>query len=343
MERAAEHARAAAAHRARGRPPRRLPPARPVRQGVPPPPRRRAVGLPLARGRSTASATARASPPEPVRVAARRASRDLRVALCRGRPIGCREHGRRTSTRARRERRRTVRQMVVVGVVASALGIALGLSIHWFPPAASKQADQIDTLWDVLLIASVPVFVLVDVGRAASSVLEFRMRPGEEHLDGPPIHGNTRSRSSGRRSRRSCSSACAPTPTSSCTTSRRRRPRQRAMRVARHRPAVRLDLRLQRGRQASSRTRAALPAGRRVGEVRRPVQGRPARLLGPGLPDEDRRGARDHHALPRHARTRHRHLPDRLRRALRPRPRVHAPAPRTSLARPAVRHVGARR
>src|SRR4051795_11019616 len=91
----------------------------------------------------------------------------------------------------RRERKRTVQQMVVVGVIATALGIALGLAINWFPPAASTQADKIDTLWDVLLIASVPVFVLVTTV-IGFSVLNFRMRPGEEGLDGPPIHGNTR-------------------------------------------------------------------------------------------------------------------------------------------------------
>jgi cytochrome c oxidase subunit 2 len=91
----------------------------------------------------------------------------------------------------RRERKRTVQQMVVVGVIASAIGIAIGLSIHWFPPADSTQADKIDTLWDVLIIATVPVFVLVSV-IVGFSVLEFRMRPGEEQLDGPPIHGNTR-------------------------------------------------------------------------------------------------------------------------------------------------------
>ena len=44
-------------------------------------------------------------------------------------------------------------QMVVVGVIASAVGIAIGLIIHWFPPADSTQADKIDTLWDVLIIA----------------------------------------------------------------------------------------------------------------------------------------------------------------------------------------------
>jgi cytochrome c oxidase subunit 2 len=91
----------------------------------------------------------------------------------------------------RRESKRTVQQMVVVGVIATAAGIALGLSIHWFPKAASTQADKIDTLWDVLIVATVPIFVLVTVV-VLFSVLEFRMRPGEENLDGPPIHGSTR-------------------------------------------------------------------------------------------------------------------------------------------------------
>jgi cytochrome c oxidase subunit 2 len=91
----------------------------------------------------------------------------------------------------RRESRRTVQQMVVVGIIATAIGIAIGLSIHWFPPADSTQADKIDTLWDVLVIATVPVFVLVTV-IVCFAVIEFRMRPGEEQLDGPPIHGNTK-------------------------------------------------------------------------------------------------------------------------------------------------------
>src|SRR3954469_14048432 len=91
----------------------------------------------------------------------------------------------------RRAPRRTAAQMAIVGVVASILGVALGLLINWFPPAASTQADQIDTLWDVLLIASVPVFVLVTTV-IGFSVLNLRIRPGEEDLDGPPIHGHTR-------------------------------------------------------------------------------------------------------------------------------------------------------
>jgi cytochrome c oxidase subunit 2 len=97
----------------------------------------------------------------------------------------------RMSEDARRQDRIPVLQMVVVGVIASALGIAAGLSIEWFPEAATTQAGPIDHLYDVLIWCSVPVFVLVTTV-VCFSVLKFKMRPGEESLDGPPIHGNTR-------------------------------------------------------------------------------------------------------------------------------------------------------
>src|SRR4051794_19929919 len=87
--------------------------------------------------------------------------------------------------------RRAIQQMVIVGLIASILGIALGLAIDWFPVQGSKQADKIDTFWDVLIICSVPIFVLVAC-TVLFSVRHFRMRPGQENLDGPPIHGNTR-------------------------------------------------------------------------------------------------------------------------------------------------------
>src|ERR687890_1406548 len=83
------------------------------------------------------------------------------------------------------------KQMLGIGVIAAALGVAAGLLIDWFPVSASEEAKQIDTLWDVLIIFSVPVFVGVTVV-VLFSVVKFRMRPGEENLDGPPIHGNTR-------------------------------------------------------------------------------------------------------------------------------------------------------
>jgi cytochrome c oxidase subunit II len=81
--------------------------------------------------------------------------------------------------------------LAAIVVVASVVGIAVGLAIDWFPVQASGQAKEIDSLWDVLLVASVPIFVLVETV-VLYAVFKWRMRPGEEELDGPPIHGNTR-------------------------------------------------------------------------------------------------------------------------------------------------------
>jgi cytochrome c oxidase subunit II len=89
------------------------------------------------------------------------------------------------------ESRTHVRELVAIGVIASLVGIALGLLIDWWPPQATEEGQKVDTLWDVLIIFSVPVFVLVMV-IVLYCVWRFHMRPGEELLDGPPIHGNTR-------------------------------------------------------------------------------------------------------------------------------------------------------
>lgn len=91
----------------------------------------------------------------------------------------------------RKPRREALVAMAVIGTIASAIGIAWGIWIDWFPAQGSTQADDIDTLWDILIICSVPFFVLVTVV-VLFSVREFAQKPGEEHLDGPPIHGNTR-------------------------------------------------------------------------------------------------------------------------------------------------------
>ncbi len=86
------------------------------------------------------------------------------------------------------------RSLSVAGVstlVAVALGIWLSYEIHWFPVQASTQARNTDRLYHVLMIASIPIFVIV-VAVILYCVWQFRMRPGEELKDGPPIHGNTR-------------------------------------------------------------------------------------------------------------------------------------------------------
>lgn len=83
-----------------------------------------------------------------------------------------------------------VARMIAIGVFASLVGIAISLLIDWFPEDAAGSAHTIDTLYDVLLVCSVPVFVLV-MTVAIYSVIRFRAKPGDMG-DGPPIHGNTR-------------------------------------------------------------------------------------------------------------------------------------------------------
>jgi cytochrome c oxidase subunit 2 len=80
---------------------------------------------------------------------------------------------------------------IVAAVLATAIGIALSFIIHWFPVQATTQARNTDRLYHVLVIACVPIFVLV-VTVILYCAWQFRMKPGEELKDGPPIHGNTR-------------------------------------------------------------------------------------------------------------------------------------------------------
>jgi cytochrome c oxidase subunit II len=88
-------------------------------------------------------------------------------------------------------RRRSLLLTVVAAVIATAIGIVLSYTIHWFPVQASTQAHNSDTLYHVLVIATIPIFVLV-VTVVLYCAWQFRMKPGEELKDGPPIHGNTR-------------------------------------------------------------------------------------------------------------------------------------------------------
>jgi cytochrome c oxidase subunit 2 len=88
-------------------------------------------------------------------------------------------------------RKNPMAQMVAIGVIAIVIGIPVALIIPWFPDNGSVQSGNVRTLYDVLLIVSVPIFVGVETV-VLYSVWKFRMKPGEEEKDGPPIHGNTR-------------------------------------------------------------------------------------------------------------------------------------------------------
>jgi cytochrome c oxidase subunit II len=80
-------------------------------------------------------------------------------------------------------------QMMLLGLLAAIVGTAIVLFMDWFPEQGDTAAKDIDTLYDVLLIASVPIFVFV-MTIAIYSVVKFRARPGDQR-DGAPIHGNT--------------------------------------------------------------------------------------------------------------------------------------------------------
>ena len=144
-------------------------------------------------------------------------------------------------------------------------------------------------MWDVLLIFSVPVFVLVEVV-VLYSVWRFRMRPGEELKDGPPIHGNTRLE---------IIWTAIPAILLVCLCSyayivltdiEEAEARALDVRVVGEQFTWTFHYRGPDGQDA--RVAAALRARGPAGQLHRPVQGRPARLLGAGLPHEDRRGAR---------------------------------------------------
>src|SRR3954468_12640613 len=81
--------------------------------------------------------------------------------------------------------------MLAIGIAAAAVGTFAALQIDWFPAQGSTAAGKIDTLYDWLLVASVPMFVLV-MAVAIYCVVRFRVRPGGPTGDGAPIHGNTR-------------------------------------------------------------------------------------------------------------------------------------------------------
>ena len=89
------------------------------------------------------------------------------------------------------DRRRSLIFTAAAATAAIAIGIFISYEIHWFPVTASKQAANTDRLYHVLVNASIPIFVLVTTV-ILYCAWQFRMKPGEELKDGPPIHGNTR-------------------------------------------------------------------------------------------------------------------------------------------------------
>lgn len=81
--------------------------------------------------------------------------------------------------------------IVVLGIICVAGGafLAIWLPGQVLPPQASAQAQNTDSLWQILMFIGGIVFFLVE-GLLVYSIFRFKAKPNDTS-DGPPIHGNT--------------------------------------------------------------------------------------------------------------------------------------------------------
>lgn len=84
---------------------------------------------------------------------------------------------------------RTIFIIVAAGIVLIGGGLIIGQTMpSFFPPEASAESQQIDSLFKVLLTVGGVIFLLVQ-GLLIYSVIAFRAKPGDT-TDAPHIHGN---------------------------------------------------------------------------------------------------------------------------------------------------------
>ena len=170
------------------------------------------------------------------------------------------------------------------------------LSIDWFPePASTAAARQIDTLYDVLLIASVPIFVLV-MTVAIYCVVRFRAKPGDMR-DGAPIHGNTRLEVVWVTIPFLMVTALAIYGWVVLDDIEAKQPNELVVNVTGQQFTWSFEYPAEKVKSQPARA-ARGPAGR----VPDQHQGRPPLLLGARVPAQVRRGAGPHHQDPAHAR-----------------------------------------
>jgi cytochrome c oxidase subunit II len=86
--------------------------------------------------------------------------------------------------------RGTLLRLGVLAIVLTIVQSVIMLIPDWNGPQASAEADDIDTLLDVMIVLSAFVFAVVMV-MLGYCVWKYRAKPGDES-DGQPIHGNTR-------------------------------------------------------------------------------------------------------------------------------------------------------
>jgi cytochrome c oxidase subunit II len=86
-------------------------------------------------------------------------------------------------------RKRSIIQMVLVGVAVGGALALVAILIPWLPPARSTQAHKVDDVYWFVTIICMVIFALV-AGVSVYAVWKFRAAPDDED-DGSPIHGHT--------------------------------------------------------------------------------------------------------------------------------------------------------
>jgi cytochrome c oxidase subunit 2 len=86
-------------------------------------------------------------------------------------------------------RKRSIIQMVLVGVAVGGALALVAVLIPWLPPADSTEADKVDDVYWFVTIICMVIFAMV-AGVSVYAVWKFRAAPDDED-DGSPIHGHT--------------------------------------------------------------------------------------------------------------------------------------------------------
>ena len=86
-------------------------------------------------------------------------------------------------------RKRSIIQMVFVGVVVGVAVAVVAYFIPWLPQNASEEATSIDRVYWFVTIICIAIFALV-AAVSVYSVWKFRAPP-DDNEDGSPIHGHT--------------------------------------------------------------------------------------------------------------------------------------------------------
>jgi cytochrome c oxidase subunit II len=86
-------------------------------------------------------------------------------------------------------RKRSIIQIVLVGVAVGGALALVAVLIPWLPPADSTEAVKVDDVYWFVTIICIVIFALV-AGVSVYSVWKFRAAPDDED-DGSPIHGHT--------------------------------------------------------------------------------------------------------------------------------------------------------